>query len=283
MAYAKLDTGILDSTLWVDRDGRDVFLTALLMAQPREVRQPTPAVAVRDLEPTGFVVPPGWYGHVDAAGVGILKRAAVVDIEAGMAALERLGAPDLESRTLDHEGRRLVRVNGGWLVLNFMAYRDKDHTGAERARRYRDRKKAAEAEDPSRRDVTLQGRDVTQADADADADAKDQKPEPSPGKPASPVCPQADIVALYHAILPEGRGVRAWTGKREAWLKARWRESKERQSLAWWTAYFQHVRNSDFLMGKVAGRNGGKPFEVSLEWLVNESNLVNVMEGKYHG
>lgn len=155
MAYVKLDTGVLDSTLWTDRDGREVFLTALLMATPHEVTTPTPALHVRSLEASGFVVPPGWYGKVAAAGVGIARRAGI-DVEAGLDALERLCAPDPESRTPDHEGRRLVRVDGGYLILNFMVYRDRDTTAAERQQRYRERHK-----NKPRNGVTVTGNGVT--------------------------------------------------------------------------------------------------------------------------
>ena len=109
MPYVKLDTGVLDSTLWMDRDSRDVFLTALLMALPYEVCDPKgePQIAVREIKHTGFVVPPGWYGKVEAASVGIIRR-ALVSLENGLVALERLGAPDRESRSKEYEGRRLV-------------------------------------------------------------------------------------------------------------------------------------------------------------------------------
>lgn len=140
MAFVKLDTRILESTLWIERDCREVFITALLMAMPREFLHEQEQLEVRTLKETGFTVPPGWYGFVDAAGIGIVRR-AMVDTELGMDALEKLGSADPESRTADFSGRRLVRVNGGFIVLNFMKYRDKDNTSAERARRYRERLK----------------------------------------------------------------------------------------------------------------------------------------------
>jgi len=141
MAFVKLDAGILDSTLWADRDGRDVFVTGLLMATPWEVRDPVPELAIRSLEPTGWSVPGGWYGFIPAAGAGIIRRAGV-DHEAGLAALERLAAPDPESRSLDFGGRRMVRVDGGFLVLNFMRFRDRDTGAASRMRALRDRKRS---------------------------------------------------------------------------------------------------------------------------------------------
>ena len=75
MAFVKLDCGLLDSSLWVDVPACRVFTTALLMAMPREFLQPMPQLAVRSLDPTGFVVPAGWFGFVAAAGVGITRPA----------------------------------------------------------------------------------------------------------------------------------------------------------------------------------------------------------------
>jgi hypothetical protein len=142
MAYVKLDTSILNSTIWHDQDARIVFLTALLMAYPEEIREPLPQIEVRSLEPTGWTVPPGWYGFVPSAGIGIVDHAGIPQ-EEGFAALERLGAPDQSSRSPEFEGRRLIRVSGGYILLNYVAYREKDHGAADRMRRYRERKKKA--------------------------------------------------------------------------------------------------------------------------------------------
>ena len=143
MAFVKLDTGILDSTLWIERDCREIFITALLMAEPREFNHPLPQIAIGSLDHTGFEAPPGWYGFVAAASLGIINRAGV-EREAGLQALHKLGEPESESRSKEFDGRRMIRVNGGFLILNYMKYRDKDHTAAERQRRLRERKKALE-------------------------------------------------------------------------------------------------------------------------------------------
>ncbi|HEY2351961.1 MAG TPA: hypothetical protein VGH83_05590 [Candidatus Acidoferrum sp.] len=144
MAFVKLDTCILDSSLWIERSVRDVFITALLMAEPFELVEPANQIEVRTLDNTEFVVPPGWYGFVPAAGSGIVRR-ALVELEEGYKALEKLGSADEESRNKDFEGRRLVRINHGYLILNFIKYREKDHTAAERMRRYRLKKSGGRA------------------------------------------------------------------------------------------------------------------------------------------
>ncbi len=160
MAFVKLDVGILDSTLWMARDLREVFITALLMAEPQEFDEPIHQIAVDSMQETGFVAPAGWYGFVRAAGPGIVRRSGV-EHDMGMTALRALGEPDGESRSKQFDGRRLIRTDGGYVVLNFMNYRDKDHSGAERAKRYRERQKEA-----SRCDVTVKLRDVTQSEAE---------------------------------------------------------------------------------------------------------------------
>lgn len=169
MPFVKLDCGILDSTTWIDRPAREIFITALLMAEPGEAMTPCPQYHVRTGEPTGWAAPAGWYGFVWAAGSGIIRRAGI-DAEEGLAALERLGAPEPDSRSQEHEGRRLIRIDGGYVVLNFFKYRDRDYTTAKRSARYRERLK-------SRRDVTVSHRDITQAEADAEADAYQDRGE----------------------------------------------------------------------------------------------------------
>ena len=162
MPFVKLDCGILDSTLWVDRASREAFITALLMAEPYEIDEPMEQIEVRTLSSTGWVVPPGKYGLVRAAGVGIVRRAGLEQGE-GLDALERLGSPEPDSRSPDHEGRRLIRVDGGFLVLNFFKYRDRDYTAAARQKRYRDKKVT--------RDGNAVTRNITHAEAEAEAEA----------------------------------------------------------------------------------------------------------------
>jgi hypothetical protein len=170
MPFVKLDCGILNSTLWLDRTARDVFITALLMAEPFETTEPISQMEIESLNDTGWNVPPGWYGFVPAAGVGILHRAGVDEGAEGRAILSALGSPEASSRSQDYEGRRLVRVNGGFIVLNFMKYRDRDYTTAERSRRYRERV-------ASRRVAAQSRRDITQAEAEEEAEEEVQTPE----------------------------------------------------------------------------------------------------------
>lgn len=161
MAFVKLDCGILHSTLWHQRPARELFVTALLMARPHELTEAAPQLEVRSLDPTGWHVPPGWYGLIEASGAGIAHQ-AVVDQEAALTALEQMGRPEPESRSQAFEGRRMVRIDGGYIVLNFAKYRQKDHTTAQRSAKYRKRKERLAK--PTRRH-TVTARGATQAEA----------------------------------------------------------------------------------------------------------------------
>lgn len=177
MAFVKLDTGILDSTLWLERDVREVFITALLMAMPKEFKIEQPQIEVNSLKHTGFEAPAGWYGFVEASGPGIVNR-ALVERHAGLKALTRLGETESESRSHEFGGRRMIRVDGGYLILNYMKYRDRDHTAAERQRRLREREKQKKMQVGVTRNVDTVTRDsnVTSRIAESDAESDAEKP-----------------------------------------------------------------------------------------------------------
>ena len=171
MPFIKLDTGILESTLWIDRALRDVFITSLLMAEPIQLKSLTPTYEIGSVcQCPEFLVPPDWYGFVPAADSGIIRRALVEHAE-GMEALKKLASPDPSSRSPEHEGRRMVRISGGFIILNYMKYREKDHGAAERMRLLRARRKQSVTANCSQ---MLQS--VTYADAYAYADAETSKP-----------------------------------------------------------------------------------------------------------
>lgn len=145
MIFVKLDQGMLHSSLWIDRPAREIFITALLLAKPIELKAPMAEIETCSNNETGWEVPIGWYGFVGAASTGIIS-ASGRDIQSGMDAIQRLAGPDTVSRNPRFDGRRMVRVSGGFIVLNYDLYRHKDYNtnAAERQRAYRERKKRGE-------------------------------------------------------------------------------------------------------------------------------------------
>lgn len=175
MAFVKLDCRMLDSTIWLDKDARDIFITALLMAHPHELRDQAPQLELLSDKETGFIVPAGWYGFVDAGSPNIIDRTRI-DMERGMSALSRLGEPEGVSKSTPFGGRRMVRVERGFIILNYDHYRRKDHTTAERSKRYRERKQSSnplKVKKVKRHAVTPRG--VTQAEAYTEPAPKPRK------------------------------------------------------------------------------------------------------------
>jgi hypothetical protein len=98
------------------------------------------------------------------------------------------------------------------------------------------------------------------------------KPPPEHAAEPDP-CPHQDIIALYHQHLPIAKRIRSWNGTRPANLRARWREDRKRQDLAWWAGLFKHIAaNSRFLWDK--------PW-FGLDWLVKLENFNKIVEGNY--
>ena len=112
--YVKLFGSILQSTIWQEsKETRLLWITMLTMKDGRQV--------------------------VEASVPG-LARAAGITTEECEGALARLMEPDPYSRTQEHEGRRIEKVDGGWRILNGEKYRQK--MGVDERREYKRMKEA---------------------------------------------------------------------------------------------------------------------------------------------
>jgi len=191
MGYAKLDERILSSTIWESLEQTRALQTGVLLARPCRFEGAVPQLDPGTGAETGWNLPPGHYGWVEMETTPFLRNAAL-DREIGVTALRALGLPDSESRDSDYEGRRMVRVRGGYVVLNFMKYRDFDHTAAKRAKEYRQRQREKTVTRDDRavtRDDCDALRDVTHSDADSDADANSNSTLPT-----LPILPPVEVL-----------------------------------------------------------------------------------------
>lgn len=101
---------------------------------------------------------------------------------------------------------------------------------------------------------------------------------PSGGDAPPPPCPHQKIVKIYNSICaPHGLPlIQEWDPTAQGWLKTRWREKPERQSVSWWTTFFnERIITSDFLTGKVNG------WVADLRWIVRSQNFAKIMNGNY--
>jgi len=120
--YAKLFSDIVDSSMWDQPPAMcKVWITML-------------ALANQD----------GWL----RGSVGWLARKAQVDPEECKKALDYFSTPDASSRTEAFEGRRVEQLDDGWLILNYVDYRNrlsdnpKTIATRERVQKHRDSRKA---------------------------------------------------------------------------------------------------------------------------------------------
>jgi hypothetical protein len=114
-----------------------------------------------------------------AAAPGIANRARV-DLDICIQALKKFQEPDPDSRTMEYEGRRIERVDGGYLILNYTKYRQlrdesqrRDYARQYMAeRRERARKESLTPVNTLLTPVNTCEPQLAQAEAEAEAEAK---------------------------------------------------------------------------------------------------------------
>lgn len=97
-SYTKLFSKIIDSSVWAL--GKDAKILWITMLAKKDRAQ-----------------------KVEASIPG-LANAARLTIKETEVALKELEAPDKYSQTTAHNGRRVLRVEGGWFIVNGEKYRD---------------------------------------------------------------------------------------------------------------------------------------------------------------
>ena len=141
--FAKLDSGIVDSTLWMkDHDVLRVWIALLAKCDA--------------------------YGIVRASAPA-MAHLCMVTLERYNTIIGELCGPDPYSRSSSDDGRRLSVIEGGWCITNYLKYRDlmqrKAMSHAERQAKYRQKIKERDA---------MVTRTVTR-DTEAEAEAKEKE------------------------------------------------------------------------------------------------------------
>lgn len=146
VTFTKLFSSITASTVWCEPSNtRIVWITMLAMADSR-----------------GRV----WASIPGLAGI------ARVPVEDARIAIERFLSPDEDSRSKEHEGRRIEEIDGGWRLINhekYRAIRDEESV-KERKRRYiadRRAKERAQAKTATNVPDVDHGRHNAEAEAEA--------------------------------------------------------------------------------------------------------------------
>jgi len=102
----------------------------------------------------------------------------------------------------------------------------------------------------------------------------------APKKVTRQSVPFAQIVDLYHEMLPMLPRVEKLTETRKGHIRQRWQE--DLPDMEHWRNFFAYVAESKFLTGQVPGKNGSPPFRADIEWLTRPTNFTKIAEEKYH-
>lgn len=115
-------------------------------------------------------------------------------------------------------------------------------------------------------------------------------------KPVDPdllPCPVEKIVEAYHEAMPLNPACKVLNDSRKRSIRQRWREASKMQAqpfgystqadgLAAWRRFFEVCAESDFLTGRVPGRNGAPSFLADVDFLFSPSGFAKCLENKYH-
>lgn len=182
VTFTKLFSSITESTVWCEpSDTRIVWITMLAMADR--------------------------HGRVFGSVPGLANRSQV-SVEATRAALVVFLGPDPDSRTKDHDGRRIAEMDGGWVLLNhgkYRAIRDEDERRAYKAQHERQRR--AKVKDEKRGQTHGQsGQERTGVDsgghnAEAEAYTEQSSKDTSTERAKKPAF---SVVAAVGGVLPDG-------------------------------------------------------------------------------
>jgi hypothetical protein len=242
--YNKLFASILDSSVWLQPDTTRIVWITLLAAMDQD-------------------------GYARFATITNLARRAVVSDDDAAEAVRILESPDQASEDDEHEGRRIERMPGGWLVLNAQKYNERAsvenrrENTRERVRKYRENKACNAPVTPEALQVTqcnttqtqthTQTEGGTRARAKAPPPPEADNPEPegkrraaaaslrSDGVDLAPATTPEDIIETHIAtcIPPDWRA--AWREHVKLWRTAVPGDRRP-EKLAWHQAYFRRVR-----------------------------------------
>jgi len=120
MGFTKLDSGIVLSSIWAQPEYIRVVWTTILALKNQN-------------------------GFIATSYSGLQRTCNLLDDIEGKKfanSIAYLEGPDPDSRTKEFDGRRIQRIEGGWIVLNHQKYRDflySDHPDAIRQRKHREK------------------------------------------------------------------------------------------------------------------------------------------------
>ena len=194
----------------------------------------------------------------------------IEDIDNALAILE---APDKRSRSLDEEGRRIKRVDGGYFIINYKKYRGFDYstkTEAVRKRIYRMGHSSGHSGTILGHPVTVAGRSAS-ASASYNLDSSSLRGGSRGGDKIKAI---DEVIRSWNEFakkvgLPLIYGVPKGSPRERALTTRMNQEGWDMDKLT------QAISASSFLLGQK-----GK-FRATFDWVINPTNYLKIIEGNY--
>ncbi len=172
---------------------------------------------------------------------------------------------------------------------------------AERSKAWRNNKKATnQGKTNTNERKRTQANAKKRPDTDTDTDTEDIKEttslvsdEPLTGE-IIPLRAEIPFDEIRNAWLQEAkslaepRDVSTWTAGRKTAIRKRWHEQRKAGAysdtaggIAYWRGFFAQIERSDFLAGRVPGKDGGQPFKANIDWVFKPDKFQKIIEGCY--
>lgn len=188
--------------------------------------------------------------------------------------LEILSLPDTRSRSLIEEGRRIIRVDGGYFIVNYEKYRTftySDHPESVRKREYRKRIKEGDALGHV---PFCPGHSASASVFNSSLSSLDNK-NLKKGLETN----IEEIKSLWNGFaakhgLAEIEGIEKETMRHSHLLARMKKESFDFRRL------LDIINSSPFLLGQTQGKKA-QPFFVTFDWIICPSNYQKIIEGNY--
>ena len=191
--YNKLFTKILDSSIWLEMTPTRIVWITLLAAMDQD-------------------------GYAHFSAIENLALRARVTTEEARVAVDCFLNPDPNSEDQEHEGRRVERIPGGFIVLNAAKYRELV-TSAVNREKVRERVKKHRAKHRSSEQCNAH---VTQSEAEAEAEANTKKKEDSSkplAKTAKAIEPPPDQIEIRIPTNKNGHEFPILKNKVKEWVE----------------------------------------------------------------
>lgn len=231
--FTKLFSSIITSSIWSEDDKTRIMWITMLASSDSQ----------------GFVT-----GSIP--GMAAVARMSLEDAEKSIKALCK---PDPYSRSKEYDGRRLLECEDGWLIANYVKYRQprdpekRREQNREAKRRQRDREKKNQCQ----QDVSQTQPMSAQAEAEAD------KERVSP-----------DVFIAYWNSKKNLPKIKAFTEQRKKKLRIRLKEKLFAES---WRQAIDRISASKFCIGQ-----NDRGWRADIDFLLdNDTNYAKVLEGKY--